>query len=731
MALVAHNNVQTIIPEGSQISPSEANSHGSERKEKKVEKETKSEKEGKDAKSGSTSTESGPSHTVQKPRKYKKTPQTSQNAAHENVPDLTNSDSDSEDENEEEAKKEAAERDEFLAQGREANRKIRDGQSNTQRPISVEKEWQRFYVLVKTWWSGKPLNHQQNFSIERAQKRIEEKCATLVDIKEPSWQAEVHNAIAQWKNAKQKDDQISDEDEKARRRLVEEEIIQREKKKLFQEYRFPVETLHGLISTAAAAIEEVHELGKSKDEEDKELLEEEESKLIKGIALITEALRQYQIPAQCVVTQFARETFDTIVNKNDETKEKYANTIAELNKPTPEQKQVWTIAVPEIKKALEVIQGDNRMDVMTQHLDAHIGKIKSQQEQLEHKNREQGLGDKTNGLPFDLLLQMQQEWISCQQEKLADSWNALVKTLEGQSLATELYQRLHTQVKGKMRALESTSGPPTPDNDTSSSSSSSSGISTTTSSTKVSGTHNALQQPAKNTTTTGYLSMQLNQQDVIKVPDYSDGTTEHGRLVATRLCRTDNPRFSRFILHAGTEKCEHYRVVRANDLGPGGAEALQNYNPSETQVEFDLRKRKREMKTNRIVEIGPCVVMARAESYTPRSKQRRPDTYVKVKYNDQTLDWLSRTEMIQLVGQKYAEVNLAKLVQAYDERVRFFDAHKEAGIHPDTKQPLQSQDQELTPWLFPEDALSLSTNVEATDMEEDEDVKMGGIKIKT
>lgn len=130
------------------------------------------------------------------------------------------------------------------------------------------------------------------------------------------------------------------------------------------------------------------------------------------------------------------------------------------------------------------------------------------------------------------------------------------------------------------------------------------------------------------------------------MPDYSDGKTEFGDLVATILCRTGNPRFSRFILRAGTEKLEHYQVIRGSDLGPGGAEALQDCDDGSSHFTFDLWKRKNELKTNGIGAIGLCVVMCRAEDYESGSRKRRPDTYAKVMYNDNTIDWVTRIEII-------------------------------------------------------------------------------------
>jgi hypothetical protein len=76
-----------------------------------------------------------------------------------------------------------------------------------------------------------------------------------------------------------------------------------------------------------------------------------------------------------------------------------------------------------------------------------------------------------------------------------------------------------------------------------------------------------------------------------------------------------NSKFSRFILFAGTENYEHYRIARGSELGPGEAESLQQYKEIETHFTFDLRKREREFKTNRVLEIGSCVAIPRGEVY--------------------------------------------------------------------------------------------------------------------
>ncbi|KAH7551135.1 hypothetical protein BM1_10009 [Bipolaris maydis] len=739
MALVASKNIEKITSEDHQTHIGKANANTSGGEEDKR-YEGKREDLSQRGESSSASSGSGPSHSTQRTRNHKIAPKSNRDATHDDDSDPFDWDPDAESfvdrdgqpviitkpqptklsddpaeektrseaakakraEEEEEEKKEImaeeADRQRLLAQGREENRKKRHGGSNIQRPPSIERQWRQLYITVKTWWGnhGKPLSRSQKAPIQKIQERIEKECERIVK------------------------ENYSDAGD-----------IEREKKSLLKEYRFPVETLHGLISTAATALHDVQELEQNGSEKEKEALAEEQESLVKGVAVMTEFLKEHQIPAQCVVTQHAREMFDTIVNRNEKTRTQYVSTIEELNRPTSDQQDAWTIAVPEMRKALNVIDIDDRTSAGAGKLQTHIDAMESQNTILERQNTEQGIEATTNSLPLAFFQRMQQQWINGEQEKLNHTRTDLIKMLKSQSLAKSLDPSLLKQTNGKMEAMEYSSDPLSTTEPSLTESSIRSPPSTGVKETPSSSGRLANSKPEYSAKEKDYLSMQFGEVDVIKMPDYSDGKTEFGDLVATRLCRTGNPRFSRFILRAGTEKSEHYQVIRGSDLGPGGAEALQDYDDGSSHFTFDLWKRKKELKTNRIGAIGPCVVMCRAEDYKPRSRTRRPDTYVKIMYIDNTIDWVTRTEMIELVGKTFAEKKLAILEEGYKEKTKFLEAHKKAGIHPDTKQPLDPKDYGSTPWLFLEGRLPGGIDAKSTDNEEDQDGDMmEGIEIR-
>lgn len=215
--------------------------------------------------------------------------------------------------------------------------------------------------------SRKPLSRSQKAPIQKIQERIEKECEPIVK------------------------ENYSDAGD-----------IEREKKSLFKEYRFPVETLHGLISTTATALYDVQELEQNGSEKEKEALAEEQELLVKGVAVMTEFLKEHQIPAQCVVTQHAREMFDTIVNRNEKTRTQYVSTIEELNRPTSNQQDAWTIAVSEMRKALNVIDIDDRASDSARKLQTHIEAMESQKTILERQNTDQGIDATTNSLPLAL-----------------------------------------------------------------------------------------------------------------------------------------------------------------------------------------------------------------------------------------------------------------------------------------------------------------------------------------
>ena len=143
---------------------------------------------------------------------------------------------------------------------------------------------------------------------------------------------------------------------------------------MLPQHKFPADRLHSLIATTAVTLDTVKDMekGTSRSVEDEEMLVEEQRSLIKGIALFTEVLKEHHIPALYVVSQCARDIFESIINKNEKTREGYPNATAELNRPTTEQREVRTVAVPEMEKALAVMKSGTFTEDRGQALKTHI-----------------------------------------------------------------------------------------------------------------------------------------------------------------------------------------------------------------------------------------------------------------------------------------------------------------------------------------------------------------------
>jgi hypothetical protein len=194
--------------------------------------------------------------------------------------------------------------------------------------------------------------------------------------------------------------------------------------------------------------------------------------------------------------------------------------------------------------------------------------------------------------------------------------------------------------------------------------------------------------------------------------NYEDERSEHGRLEATRPSRKNNFRFSRFIVNAGTEEAPFYKALRGSDLGPGGAEAFHDPKWKHLYTEFSLKERTEALKSgNTIKSLGPCVEMLRGSTST----KRKPDLYVRVEYHQDeaknplaksrpTVEWLTRTELVQFVGKKYAGRQEDSMMATYKKKQLYFQICKERLLHPGTRKPLSSLDFEEYPWLFPDGA---------------------------
>ncbi|PVH92387.1 hypothetical protein DM02DRAFT_663002 [Periconia macrospinosa] len=106
--------------------------------------------------------------------------------------------------------------------------------------------------------------------------------------------------------------------------------------------------------------------------------------------------------------------------------------------------------------------------------------------------------------------------------------------------------------------------------------------------------------------------------------------------------------------------------------------------------------------------------------------------YIKVEYHSdiennpeaKTLDlveWVTRTEFIALIGQRFAEAKEKEHLPKCRQRMKYIEECKIRGRLPETKQPLSTEDRQKYPWLCPE----LLVKVEES---EDDGIKMDGIQ---
>ncbi|PVH90705.1 hypothetical protein DM02DRAFT_710199 [Periconia macrospinosa] len=122
----------------------------------------------------------------------------------------------------------------------------------------------------------------------------------------------------------------------------------------------------------------------------------------------------------------------------------------------------------------------------------------------------------------------------------------------------------------------------------------------------------------------------------------------------------------------------------------------------------------RNSKSSTIKMIGPCIEMPRlSDPPPPGKKTRKQDMYIKVEYHSdiennpdaKTLDlveWVTRTEFIALIGQRFAEAKEKVHLPKCRERMKYIEECKIRGVLPETRQPLSSEDRQKYPWLSTE-----------------------------
>jgi hypothetical protein len=79
--------------------------------------------------------------------------------------------------------------------------------------------------------------------------------------------------------------------------------------------------------------------------------QEQEALILNGLAVFQEKLKDWNIPLQSILSPYAQQTFNSIVNPSDQTRKKWQSIVDELNEPTKDQEEIWQLAalsIPDI-----------------------------------------------------------------------------------------------------------------------------------------------------------------------------------------------------------------------------------------------------------------------------------------------------------------------------------------------------------------------------------------------
>jgi hypothetical protein len=633
--------------------------------------------------------------------------------------------------------------------------------SNRRRPVPrpkrVEKQWSPIYQLVKGWWKegGSVIPKSHLASIRKADKAIETWCKVTTRSSDNEEACKRYDLILahRVKRLEQNEPTLSEEDKKTRIKLIADKLKRETGAEtaegLYAKYKIPTDLLHGQINELGKLLKDVNELPstkwyqdeiaklatniaspengadlqKSQDEKKAKELALEASRnmrmrLFQGYELFLDLLYKLDIAPASITNEGTRSNF-MIIAEADGNAELIQHVRNEMERPTLGQESDWTVAAQPLVEFVRIINSEvahtQRTETKANDL---LALIRERNSSIQDANDVNDVDSDVNTLPMAILQELQTGWTEGNREQVAQNYNALKDLLKSRELGSIILQAMDNNER--FQAADSAS----PESDLGSDDPPRLHARAHTGNSPPSISQSL---PSANNTTLAeenLLGLDLDSMtmpsDNIEVFAYENGKTEYGPLVATRAGSSDNPRFSRFVVNSGLDETgfEYFRVVKGSDLAPGGAESLEDQNV----VNFDLRQRKKDLKTSPLSVIGPCVVMPRSEGYDTRrrTKERQPDTYIKVTYTGGLpAEWLSRTEFIQLAGKKFAELKFATLVPAHQKRQKYFEACKAQRRHPRTKQPLTQQDWKNSPWLFP-DGDSVKWNTEAgEDMDED------------
>lgn len=252
---------------------------------------------------------------------------------------------------------------------------------------------------------------------------------------------------------------------------------------------------------------------------------------------------------------------DSVVNYDEKTRKEWQTIVNELSRPTEDQEKIWELAAPGIREIVTTINTTQEMidsdDI--KKVDLALKALKRNDKEMQVSNKRNEIPETINALPLSLLYQMASSWKDQNSTETEASKDSLKQLLAMQPLATNLLESLDTD-SSNTKELAERSNPKSnissPQVDLSKA-----GPSNPT-------THNNNRpKPVSQPVATGLgikgldistvkglqaLGETLSGDDVIEMFEYENGVTKYGPVVAIRPCRTDNLRFTRFVVNAGT-----------------------------------------------------------------------------------------------------------------------------------------------------------------------------------
>jgi hypothetical protein len=259
-----------------------------------------------------------------------------------------------------------------------------------------------------------------------------------------------------------------------------------------------------------------------------------------------------------------------------------------------EQESDWTVAAQPLVEFVRIINSEVAHTQRTEtKVNDLLALIRKRNSSIQDVNGVNDVDSDVNTLAMAILQELQTVWTEGNREQVAQKYNTLKDMLKSRELGSTILQAIDNHERfqaADSASSESDLGSDDPPR-----------LHVQRAHTGNSPPSISQSLPSANNTAVAeenLLDLDLDSMtmpsDNIEVFAYENGKTEYDPLVATRACSSDNPRFSRFIVNSGLDETgfEYFRVVKGNDLAPGGAETLEDQHV----VKFDLRQLKKDLK---------------------------------------------------------------------------------------------------------------------------------------